>query len=1119
MSARYPSIRIEGGLIGADVLAAIADGSAPGQKPRDFGLTDSASLVDQISTAWSEARAFWPAFERRRAQLKEGETGTGFTRTQWINPLLLALGYDNVTLNSKALEADGLSFAISHRAAPEPDASPIHAIGAGQPLDKRAESGRPRLAPHSLVQEYLNRTEHLWGIVTNGLALRLLRNSQLIRRQAYIEIDLQSMFAGEGRFADFAVFYRLLHRSRFPLRQTEGRSSLLERWFEQTIEQGGRVREKLHDGVKDAIPKIANGILRHPKNAALLDQVRTGELKPTHLYQELLRVIYRLLFLMVTEERNLLTANQTYRERYSISRLRRLCENRIARNSHTDLWTGLQSTFRLFHDEDLGQILELPPLNGELFDRNRTADLNDAILTNRDFLDALWHLSLYREERTGPPRHVNYSALDVEELGSVYEGLLELQPTFESVDGQLRFTLIPGLERKGTGSYYTPPQLVDELLKTALLPVLEARLAGLTTIDEKQKQVLAIRVCDPACGSGHFLLAAARALGRELARVRSGENEPSPGEYRAAVRDVIAHCIYGVDKNPLAVELCKVALWIESYTEARPLSFLDHRILRGNSLVGIRDMQILQKGIPEDAYKAVTGDDSGVAREARATNRNQLRDSQQMRLPAPNVAIELLGTAWRELDAVPDNTPQQIRRKREKFEQLHANPAYLRERDAADLWTFAFFARLTPENVAHGIPLTHHVLELSAGRNPDPQLVAEATAESVRLEFFHWPLEFPDVFAQGGFDVVLSNPPWERIKLQQQEFFASRDAIICRAANKAARERLIAELPERNPILWHEYRAALHDAECGSKFLRASGIYPDTARGDINTYSVFAERITRLVGPRGRIGAVLPTGIATDDTNKAFFGRLVRESRLLSLFSFYEVRLIFKGTDSRQPFCLLTLSGTGVAIAREMQFAFFLTQAEQLTEEHRIFPLTPDDFALLNPNTKTCPIFRTRADAELTRKIYRNVPVLVDEANHRNPWGVRFSTMFHMSNDSHLFRTRDDMESDGFVLVGNRFERDHDVYLPLYEAKMIHQSDHRWATYDGTETRDVTLEEKQSADCVVLPRYWVSAREVYLRSAHLPQSVAGFNSKRRRQIDANRAGAPALRALDSSRPS
>jgi type I restriction-modification system DNA methylase subunit len=216
-------------------------------------------------------------------------------------------------------------------------------------------------------------------------------------------------------------------------------------------------------------------------------------------------------------------------------------------------------------------------------------------------LDALWHLSLYREESGAPPRHVNYSALDVEELGSVYESLLELQPTFDEATSPVAFVLVPGLERKGTGSFYTPPELVEELLKTALLPVLEDRLREGRTQQDKEKRLLDMTICDPACGSGHFLLAAARRVAHELAKVRSGEDEPSPAQYRIALRDVISHCVYGVDKNPLAVELCKVALWLESYTEAKPLSFLDHRIQVGNSLVGLRNLAAMSEGIPEDA--------------------------------------------------------------------------------------------------------------------------------------------------------------------------------------------------------------------------------------------------------------------------------------------------------------------------------------------------------------------------------------------------------------------------------------------------------------------------------------------------------------------------------------
>lgn len=959
------------------------------------------------------------------------------------------------------------------------DAPPVHIIGAGQSLDKRSESGRPRLAPHSLLQEYLNRTDHVWGMVTNGLTLRLLRNSQLIRRHAYLEVDLSTVFAGEGRFADFALLYRLIHRSRFPHTYGDTKSCLLERWFQHTVEQGGRVREKLREGVEKAIPQIANGILRHPQNAAILEQARSGELTATELYQELLRLIYRWLFLMVTEERNLLTTNTIYRERYSISRFRRLCENRQARNRHVDLWAGLQSTFRLFQVEDYGKVLDVPPLNGDLFDLTRTEHLNDAALSNRDFLDALWHLSLYREDNNAPPRHVNYSALDVEELGSVYEGLLELQPTFAYVDGQLSFDLIPGLERKGTGSYYTRPELVDELLKSALLPVLADRLRHAGTSREREKRLLEMSVCDPACGSGHFLLAASRRLARELAKIRSGEDEPSPVQYRIALRDVIAHCIYGVDKNPLAVELCKVALWLESYIESKPLSFLDHRIQVGNSLVGVWNLGALKDAIPEDAYKPVTGDNRDVARDAKAANKRQLKG--QMRIFAPDLDLGELGKARHDLAAIPDDTPDLVRQKRVLLNRFRSNAKYEKDRNAANLWTLAFFARLTEENVKHGIPLTDHVREALEGRNPDPQLVAEATAEANRLFFFHWPLEFPEVFSRGGFDVLLSNPPWERIKIQQQEFFASRDLNICHAPNKSQRESLIGQLPHTNAVLWAEYQMALHDVESTGKLLRTGGEYPDTGRGDINTYSVFAERLTCLARPTGTIGACIPTGIATDYTNRFFFSRLASSARIVSLFSFQEVRDFFRGTEGRQPFCLLTVSGSGVTTTKLARFCFGILDLAELTDSRRVFELEAADFERLNPNTKTCPIFRTRADAELSRRIYSRFPVLLNEATGTSPWGVTFGSMFHMSNDSGLFKRQPDLEAEGYRLCGNRFTRNEEIYLPLYEAKMVHQFDHRFGSFQDLAERPQNTglptpseSDYGSASYIPLPWYWVA---------------------------------------------
>lgn len=314
---------------------------------------------------------------------------------------------------------------------------------------------------------------------------------------------------------------------------------------------------------------------------------------------------------------------------------------------------------------------------------------------------------------------------------------------------------------------------------------------------------------------------------------------------------------------------------------------------------------------------------------------------------------------------------------------------------------------------------TQAVADRLQERTPS-QALATAQALAVENRFFHWPLEFPEVFESGGFDVILGNPPWERIKLQEEEFFASRNTAIARAPNAAARKRLIADLPKTNPALWHDYQRALHGAESTSRFLRGSGQYPLTGRGDINTYSVFAERVRSLLNIRGRAGIIVPTGIATDATNQFFFADLVEQGQLASLFDFENREALFPGVHRSYKFCLLTLTGSRTQ-TDATTFTFFATRTEHLRDPRRVFTLTADDIARINPNTRTLPVFRTRQDADLTRAIYQRVPVLVNERTGENPWGVRFLRMFDMSNDSHLFRTRAELEKQGYRLVGNRF--------------------------------------------------------------------------------------------------
>jgi len=1078
MSAKFTTLKLEGGLIGYDLIERIATGDECGQKPADFGFDTRTRLSDEIAAAWSDARDLWHVFERRLERLAADDLATSVTRDQWIIPLLSSFGYELI-YQPRAAEIDGLTFLISHKAGKDDGSPPIHVVGARQSLDRKPESGRPRLAPHALLQEYVNRTDQVWGLVTNGRILRILRDSQRMRKQAYIEFDLQQMMAAE-KFADFALLYRLIHRTRLPQSLADAHDCLLEKYYLLTIEQGGRVRDRLRDGVEESLKIFANGLLGHPRNNELRERIASNKLFARDFYRQLLRLIYRFLFLMVAEERNLITENPSYLEHYSIGRLRRLLETRSSWTAHDDLWLGLRTTFDLFQDERLGQFLDVPPLNSDLFSDIELSDLADAALSNRELLNALWHLGMYRQDERSPWLRINYAALDVEELGSVYESLLEFHPVFLEKDGHPTFDLVYGTERKSTGSYYTPPELVQELIKSALVPVIEDRLKKAPS---KEEALLSIRVLDPACGSGHFLLAAARRLGKELAKTRTGEDEPTPESMRLAVRDVITHGIYGVDKNPLAVDLCKVALWIEGHTKDKPLTFLDHRIRCGDSLVGVTDLDVLKEGIPDGAFDSVEGDDKSVGRSFK--KRNKEERSGQRRLPfEANTELKNLRDHLSVLSQIPDDTPENIRKKSDAYQKIRSlGTKWWRDQMSCNLWTAAFFVELTPDNERENRIPTSEILSsyLDSGA-ADARTTGYSWLLAQRNAFFHWPLEFPEVFIQGGFDVIIGNPPWEIMELEEQEFFASLDLQIAKAPNKAARSALIRKLADTNAALWHEYREALHAADALNKYLRQSDRFPLTARGRTNTYSVFSELVSRLINVNGRAGIVVPTGIATDDTNRFFFAQLVEKEKLSSLYDFENRDALFPGVHRSYKFSLLTISNKPV---QKSDFAFFLLRSEHLNDDRRRFTLYSEDFNRLNPNTRTCPVFRTKIDAEITKKIYERIPVLVNEQTGENPWGVTFKQgLFNMSSDSHLFRIKAQLEAEGFKLWGNRFIKGNEVWLPLYEAKMIWQFDHRFGTYEGTTSRsNVHLSGSNSTQYadpsfIVMPWYWIPAKEV-----------------------------------------
>jgi hypothetical protein len=1095
----HPSVDLQGNVISAEVLDQLVRAEIHGQKPSDFGLPADTTVDRAIGEAWTTARTKWKQFQEKRTRI----TSNGFadTRKYWVKPLLQELGYELEGAEPELLDGSDKPFPISLRAEGL-EGFPVHLVGVGQPLDERHANGGRNQTPHALVQEYLNHSEHVYGLVTNGLQLRLLRDSTRLGRLAYVEFDLERILEQEI-YPDFQVLYRLLHASRLPRKPEATEEALIERYHQQGIESGSRIREKLRLEVKKAMETLANGLLTH--NPAFAEAAQAGQVQPTAYYQVLLRTVYRMLFLIVIEERDLVHPEPTgegdeigpkrdyYRRYYSFGRLRKLAlRAAYVDGRRTDLWQSLLSTFRLFEKDGYGEALGIAPLGGDLFGKALEVnghDLHSLKLDNRSLLAILTGLTLTRSEQ-GALVAVNYNDLDVEELGSIYEGLLELHPVLDTSTGMPLFSFTAGSERKLTGSYYTRHDLVAQLIRTALLPVMEDRLKGKRTKEEQEAALLSITVLDPACGSGHFLLAAARKLSEKLAQVRTSSENPGKRDLIEARRDVISRCIHGVDKNPAAIELCRLALWLEAHTVGKPLTFLEHRIRPGDSLVGVSDLKLLEKGIPDGAFTPVTGDHNPIANNAKKLNKDY-RDRKLEQFFARQVDLsgdlQRFAEGYKAVRSLRTDDLDSLAEQEARYKKYKGDRGWWKDKVACDLYTYAFF-----QPYAEGIEEKDLVLSeglarvLGGGGSANAQLEGRALEWSQREGFFHWPLEFPEVWQQGGFDVVLANPPWERIKLQEKEFFETRHEDIASASNAAARKRLIAELVTGDPELWKEYRYALHAAEGTSRFVRESGRFPLTGRGDVNTYPVFAELILRNVSHTGRGGFIVPTGIATDDGNKHFFGHLVETNQLESLFDFQNATpagRFFPNVHPQYKFVLMTVRGS--SRAEPTYFGFYLRDVTEINDPRKVFALTADDFLRINPNTKTCPIFRTRQDADLTAKIYGRVPVLINKELGQNPWGIKFSAMFHMSNDSHLFRTAEQLQ--GYRLMGNRFVKGEKKYLPLYESKMVWHYDHRYGSYeradgDGSSLPNATLDQLENAGYTALPRYWVTDTELKERT-------------------------------------
>lgn len=1178
---------ISGALFTTDYLKVAITGSAA------YRAVD----VDQLRARLTQIAAAFPQTAR---------TNESQTEDDLIWPVLGALGWSeslrqqNLTVTGRDDVPDGLLFADAAAKASanaqgdqwrryEHGLAVVESKRWARPLDRA--SGRDEItAPSTQMLRYLRRIDDLtrgslrWGILTNGSRWRLYWAGARSISEEFLEIDLGRVLALEGGgdlFADAAtrdhwlrVFAVMFGREAF-LRDGADQRSFHDRARAEAAFYEERVAASLSKLVFEIVfPSLATAIANSAPDAPL------GDVRDAALV-----LLYRLLFLLYAEDRDLLPVNDTRYDDYALRPLRldvgrRITSGDAFSSSAARIWSHVADLSRIVDQGD-GSV-GIPPYNGGLFATAGTPLLSAARVPDSVMAPALDALSY--ERSSGERRYINYRDLSVQQLGSIYERLLEFE-LIRNENGVL--TVRPNLfARKNSGSYYTPDELVGLILDETLEPLIAERLEAFRTalgkLDPKDAEdyqrrtlrdadpanaILSLRVCDPAMGSGHFLvslvdtladhvleaMAEGAVLGADLhytspladkieeirttiqrnAREANWTIDPEQLDDRHIVRRmVLKRCVYGVDKNPMAVELAKVALWLHTFTVGAPLSFIDHHLRSGDSLFGLWVRDAIDK--------------AGAGGELFYIDalRNAQRSAEAMKTIEALTDVEI---AEAHRSAAMYDDVELMTGELDGFVSFIHALDWLNLKDKTDkvlvrLWLDGSFG--DPIAIARGrlAPATHKVKPEEAERFND--ILTQARALIAEERFLNWQISFPGVWSnwasagrEGGFDAVVGNPPWDRIKLQQVEWFAARRPEIALAQRASDRARMIAKLKADGDPLWHDFALADARAADTARMARFNGgkrianpdyvntvktlskkmpetqskvhakgedvsidgppktipapsdHYPLLSRGDINLYSLFVERAHALVKPNGMVGLLTPSGIASDLSASAFFREVAVGGHLKALYDFENRRTrhglepFFPDVDSRFKFCAMVASPQRTFASASC--GFFLQAVGERTDPDRAFAIGAADFASVNPNTGTAPIFRSRRDMALTTAIYARLPVLVDRsgATPVAAWPVRYFRMFDMTNDSHLFRTRAELEEreGAWSIGGNRFQSAAGEWVPLYEGKMVQAFDHRAASVvvnaananRPAQPLPATPEQHGDPAWVADPQFWV----------------------------------------------
>lgn len=1084
------------------------------------------------------------------------------TESDLVWPVLAALGWEdwltqqNLSATGRLDVPDGLLFidaAAKAKANTFADEAKRYQFGAavieskrwGRALDRaEGRTGADKDTPSTQLLRYLRRIDDLtngdlrWGLLTNGAKWRLYFAGARSTIDDYLELDLARIMGVESDLLDtgitdedrdhwLAVFAAMFSRSAFE-RATDKAPSFHDTARKEAGFYEERVAKNLSELVFNRLyPTLGKAVAHSAPADTPLEDVR----------QATLILLYRLLFVLYAEDRGLLPVKDTRFDDYAL-RVARLDVGK--RKDAGDTFSHIAKNY-WNRFADLAEMIDkgdpsvgLPPYNGGLFNAAQTPLLGTITLPDDVMAEAIDILSW--ERRDGQRRYINYRDLSVQQLGSIYERLLEFELTRDPETGAV--DVRPNIfARKNSGSYYTPDDLVllilDETLQPLIDDALDAFKAALAQAKPKDsddhtltqlqkvdpaKAITRLRICDPAMGSGHFLvslvdrltnhtldaIAEAQVLvkarfpdldyespvAEEIRKVRGtirhnaedanwAVSEEQLDDPQLVKRMVLKRCVYGADKNPMAVELAKVALWLHTFTVGAPLSFIDHHLAAGDSLFGL--------WVRDAIDKAGKGG--------------------ELFLHEPLSNAQRQAAVMRTIESLTDAEVAEAHRSAEMWHDVEAQTGPLdgfvsfmhaldwldlpkTDRPLVMLWLDGMFGEPIP--IARG-------KREPEGAKVKPEELERFTAIWLRARdlieeerFLNWQITFPGVWSnwasaarEGGFDAVVGNPPWDRFEFEELPWFAARDAAIATEPLKSKRKAMISALKTRNPSLLAEFNAAQARQTAAAKIVKSGKIYSELNSGKLNIYKIFVERAISLIKPDGMVGLLTPIGIGTDHNIVGFLKKITSSNRLKSFVAFENKRKwLFSDVHAEDQPTIFCVGGPTRTFA---QFTYGVKLHKLPTDPDAPKPvvLGKETLAKVNPTTGTMPIFRSMTDLLIVAKIYESSPVLI-EGTGRNEipaWPIKYRQMINMTSRSEGFRTATMLAEHEGAWPAKLGEFDSPVgkWLRLYEGKMVSIFNHRYA---GVQNRSNSVSgqgqtihssEDQLSDPTFLPtpRYWI----------------------------------------------